>query len=75
MKNKIKEIALQAGGSHYPEVGGELLQKFADLVVAECIDAIEKSDMRSLVYTTFDKGMADSIKAINVKSITSRFEE
>lgn len=36
MHPKIKEIALQAGGSHYPEVGGETLEKFAELVIKEC---------------------------------------
>ena len=38
MHPKIKEIALQAGGSHYPEVGGETLEKFAELVVRECAE-------------------------------------
>lgn len=38
MHPKIKEIALQAGGSHYPEVGGETLEKFAELVVKECAE-------------------------------------
>lgn len=36
MHPRIKELALQAGGSHYPEVGGELLQKFAELVIKDC---------------------------------------
>ena len=36
MSPKIKELALRAGGSHYPEVGGETLEKFAELVVREC---------------------------------------
>lgn len=35
MHPKIKELALQAGGSHYPEVGGKTLEKFAELVVKE----------------------------------------
>jgi hypothetical protein len=38
MNPKIKELALQAGGSHYPEVGGKTLEKFAELIVAECAD-------------------------------------
>lgn len=38
MNPKIKELALQAGGSHYPEVGGETLEKFAELVVRECAE-------------------------------------
>lgn len=36
MHPRIKELALQAGGSHYPEVGGELLQKFAELLIRDC---------------------------------------
>jgi hypothetical protein len=38
MHPQIKEIALQVGGSHYPEVGGELLEKFAHAVVKECCE-------------------------------------
>jgi hypothetical protein len=38
MHPKIKEIALQTGGSHYPDVGGELLEKFAHLIVQECCE-------------------------------------
>lgn len=37
MNNVIKQLALQAGGSHYPDVGGKTLEKFAELVVQECI--------------------------------------
>ena len=37
MNKKIKELALQAGGSHYPDVGGKTLEKFAELIVRECI--------------------------------------
>jgi hypothetical protein len=36
MNKKIKELALQAGGSHYPTVGGKTLETFAELVVREC---------------------------------------
>jgi hypothetical protein len=75
MKNKIKELALQAGGSHYPEVGGELLQKFANLMLAECIDAVKNSDTKDMVYTTFDNDMVESVKDIAVKSINDRFKE
>ena len=41
MKNKIfEQIALQAGGSFYPAVGGDLLEKFAELLVKECIQTL-----------------------------------
>jgi|APGre2960657373_1045057.scaffolds.fasta_scaffold172283_2 hypothetical protein len=46
MNKRIKELALQAGGSHYPEVNSETLEKFAELVVRECaaqVDHVYKS--------------------------------
>jgi len=36
MNEKIKELALQAGGSHYPDVNTTQLVKFAELIVWEC---------------------------------------
>jgi hypothetical protein len=43
MNKRIKELALQAGGSHYPDVGGITLEKFAELIVQECISELEIS--------------------------------
>jgi hypothetical protein len=40
MHPRIKELALEAGGSHYPEVGGELLQKFAELLIKDCANQV-----------------------------------
>ena len=34
MKHLVQTLALQAGGSHYPTVGGDNLQRFANLIVA-----------------------------------------
>jgi hypothetical protein len=42
---KFHEFALQTGGSHYPEVGGELLQKFGEMVVNECCQKLEDDGM------------------------------
>lgn len=37
MKNpKFFDIALAVGGSHYPGVGGDLLEKFAAELVRQC---------------------------------------
>lgn len=73
MNEKIKEIALQAGGSHYPEVGGDTLEKFAKLLIEECIDSINNADIRSFVLTTFDKSQSDACKQRCVKSIKEKF--
>lgn len=44
MNERIKEIALQAGGSHYPNVGGKTLEKFAELIVRECAWVADTSE-------------------------------
>ena len=36
MTNRVYDIALQTGGSTYPEVNSERLQRFAELIVEEC---------------------------------------
>jgi hypothetical protein len=38
MNDRIKQLALQAGGSHYPEVNSMQLEKFAELLIRECAD-------------------------------------
>ena len=42
MNEKIKELALQAGGSHYPDVGGKTLEKFAELLIQECMNQVRE---------------------------------
>jgi hypothetical protein len=36
LTQKVYEIALNTGGSFYPEVNSALLQKFAENIVEEC---------------------------------------
>lgn len=43
---KFHEMALAVGGSHYPEVGGELLQKFGEMVVRECANIANEPGAR-----------------------------
>lgn len=45
MNEQIKQLALAAGGSHYPDVGGRTLEKFAELLIQECCDIVEQ-DMK-----------------------------
>lgn len=58
MNERIKELALQAGGSHYPDVGGKTLEKFAELIIKETLQVaragIEFGDgMEDAVYKYF----------------------
>ena len=68
MREVIKEIALQAGGSFYPDVNGETLEKFADLLIAKCIDVIHDAPMHHS-YTTFDVDRAGATKLECIKHI------
>ena len=67
MKEKFKEIALQAGGSHYPTVGGEVLEKFAELIVQECIGIVENlpagyKDYRDQIEDAFRRDCITKLK-------------
>ena len=75
MKKIFEELALQAGGSHYPAVGGELLEKFGELVVAKCIDALENGDYRASTFTTYDKGNNPKVIQNCIDNINKAFKE
>jgi hypothetical protein len=62
MNERIKELALQAGGSHYPDVGGKTLEKFAELIVLECVRYLNEDyqrDFNTLWREDLSKGMKD----------------
>jgi hypothetical protein len=42
MNQVIKKLALEAGGSHYPEVNPKQLIYFTELVVKECLSICQK---------------------------------
>lgn len=44
MNERIKEIALQAGGSHYPNVNSMQLEKFAELIIRECANITDEHE-------------------------------
>ena len=41
MNEKFKQFSLEAGGSHYPTINPQLQQRFAELIVQECIAIAE----------------------------------
>lgn len=73
MNPKIKEIALQVGGSHYPDVGGELLEQFGRKIINECIVAVQNTD-RHHAATTYDLDNVEATIEKSVASILDRFE-
>jgi hypothetical protein len=75
MKQKFKEIALEVGGSHYPDVGGALLEKFGEMVVEECVKVLENGDYRKVTYTTFDACFNPRIVQECIRLINDTFKE
>ena len=58
MNEQIKQLALAAGGSHYPDVGGRTLEKFAELLIQECAQVadIERDTSARCGYVTQTTG-------------------
>lgn len=44
MNEQFKKLSLQAGGSFYPGINSELQQKFAELIVKECISVLKQQE-------------------------------
>lgn len=44
MNQKVHHIALQVGGSHYPIVGGDLLERSILMAVQKCIEIALAND-------------------------------
>lgn len=72
-KELLKQLQLQAGGSHYPKINPELQQAFAKLILDECITAIRDID-RTHCYTTYDLSNAQAGAEAAIKSIEKRFQ-
>ena len=43
MNKKLTELALQVGGSHYPEVSRQYLEQTVRLVVKQCAEAYHQT--------------------------------
>ena len=46
MTEQLKRFSLMAGGSLYPEINSELQQKFAELIIRECIEVIRLQETK-----------------------------
>jgi len=43
MNDKLRELALQVGGSHYPEVSQQFLETTVRLVIKQCAEAYHQT--------------------------------
>ena len=58
MKPVFYDIALQAGGSHYPSVGGQLLEHFGRLVAERCRELADPASAERIAQEFgLDKGL------------------
>jgi hypothetical protein len=48
VKQPYHDIALAAGGSHYPSVGGQLLEQFGRLVAQRCMALADAETARRI---------------------------
>jgi len=74
VKARIKKLALEAGGSTYPEVGGAILEKFADLLIKELIREVDDTNTNHCCGTTYDLGLADCVKGKILSHLKSEYE-
>jgi hypothetical protein len=73
MNEQIKQLALQAGGSHYPTVGGRTLEKFAELLIQECdrLNRAQSRELTGVVVDTEQGGGFDNVCLDTVKRVES----
>lgn len=72
MKEPYHRIALAVGGSHYPDVGGDLLERFADALVKECLEVIAKTPVHCAI-TTYDLGTVDCTINKTIELVSEHF--
>jgi hypothetical protein len=73
MKQKIHNLALEAGGSHYPTVGGANLEKFAELLIEECIRVVEATPLHC-ANTTFQEDIVKCTIDQSVDTLRNHFK-
>jgi hypothetical protein len=71
MKQIYHDIALQVGGAHYPEVGGQLLERFADELVRRCAELNKKQmyELSGVIIDSTDGEGFDQVCLNTVKRV------
>jgi hypothetical protein len=72
MNEQLKQLATQAQLEHC--VSHVRLEDFAMLVVAKCIQAVETTDTRALMYTSYDEQLVTSTISKAKNSIKQLFK-
>lgn len=74
MNEKIKRLALEAGGSHFPDVGGKNLERFAELLIQECIDVVSTTPTHCAM-TTFQTGIVKCTIDKSIEALQNHFKQ
>ncbi len=72
MNEKLTHFSLMAGGSHYPSINPDMQQAFANMIIQECIRAVQETDTRHAL-TTYDQTLIDTTIHRSVESIKKTF--
>ena len=72
MNQQLTELAIQAQVEHC--ISHVRLEEFADLIVAKCIQAVKNTDIRSIVYTTYDQQLAQGTLQRAEQAIKNQFK-
>lgn len=70
MNEKLKEIAEKA---KIQMVSEPRLQEFAELIIEECINAVQTVDRKSLIYTTYDAHNVEGSIVRAIERIRNKF--
>ena len=63
MRKEFKHLALLAGGSHYPQVGGDNLDIFGKLLVQDCVDVVGARTIAE-EHTEWENGYNAALKKV-----------
>lgn len=72
MNKEFEQLALAAGGSHYPMVGGDNLESFGRLLLDECVTTIHSRTIND-VHTDWEAGYNAALKKV-ASDIKAKFE-
>jgi hypothetical protein len=63
MRKEFEHLALLAGGSHYPQVGGENLDLFGRLLVEDCVEVVAERTIAD-EHTEWENGYNAALKKV-----------
>ena len=63
MRKEFEHLALLAGGSHYPQVGGDNLDTFGKLLVKDCVEVIGARTIAE-EHTDWETGYNAALKKV-----------